>query len=690
MKQSANNTERLTDDWLRNAKWTVALILVTLLTYGNVIVNGGFIWDDPEYVINNEQLRSFDGLIRIWTDPTSIPQYYPLVHSTFWCEYQLWELQPNGYHVVNVLLHGLNAALLWLVLRRLGLHGALIAAFLFALHPVHVESVAWITERKNVLSGLFYLLATLSYLRYRFPNNPVNAKDDSPAKSSRNDYIRCIVFFVLALLSKTVTASWPAAMLIVVWWKEGKLKKSDWWPLLPFFVIGIGAGWMTSHLESTHVGASGDEWDFSMTQRCVIAGRAVWFYVGKLLWPHPLSFNYERWNVEQIGWTFLYPVMAVVLVVLLFVARQRISRGPFACALFFGGTLVPALGFINVYPMLYYFAADHFQYLASIGPLILVAEALSKLPKPQPRLVIQCALVLLLAAIGWQQQSAYENTESLWRDTIRKNPTAWMAHYNLANELLERGDFTEACQHYENVIQIRPKEAASLNNWAKALQELGQLQDALAKYKQAIAVDDDAEYFYNLGNLEMKLSRLEDARTSYQQAVDRQKDFTAAWSNLGVAEYQLAKQDKGDFAKAYDSFATALKIVPTLVAANSGAAASAIALGNESLDFGNSTEARKRFQQALQHRPTSTDAAIGLATVELKNGSITVAETILQRIIGTRPNHAAAYDLLGQVYLKQKKSEFAVEAFEAAVRFAPNNSQYRARLDDAKLRAGIL
>jgi len=685
MQQTANSIEQSTDR-ADTAKWCAALLLLTLLAYGNVIANGSFIWDDPEHVVNNEQLRSFDGLIRIWTEPTSIPQYYPLVHTTFWCEYQLWELQPNGYHAVNVLLHGLNAVLLWLILRRLKLRGALFAAFLFALHPVHVESVAWITERKNILSGLFYLLATLSYLRFRFPIDPSDAENSDRRVSLRNDYIRCVLFFVLALLSKTVTASWPAAMLIVVWWKQGRLTKSDWLPLLPFFAIGLGAGWMTSHLESTHVGASGADWDFSVEQRCVIAGRSVWFYAGKLFWPYPLIFNYERWDIEQLGWTYLYPILAIVFVVALFAMRKRLSRGPIAAALFFGGTLVPALGFINVYPMLYYFAADHFQYLASIGMLVLAAEGFAKWINERKRTAFQCSVLVVFVVLSWQQQAAYRDTESLWRDTIRKNPTAWMAHYNLGNELLERGEFATACEHYEKVINIRPQDSSSLNNWAKALQELGQLDQAFEKYRQAIAVKNDAEYFYNLGNLEMRLNRLADARETYRQAVERQSDFTAAWSNLGVAEFQLAQQNNGDFGRAYEYFATAVKLVPQHQAANSGAAASAIAVGNQLLSDEKMLAARDRFQQALRHRPKSTEAAIGLATVELKSDSLPVTENLLRRVIAARPTNAVAYDLLGQVFLRQKKINLAVQAFTTALKFAPNNTEYRARLDEAKLR----
>jgi hypothetical protein len=200
---AANVSRR--DLWL-----AVALVALTLIAYYPAI-RGGFIWDDDRYVTDNALLRSVDGLGKIWFKPGATIQYYPLVFTTFWIERHLWGLAPAGYHVVNVVLHAASAFLVYLIMRGLAVRGAVVVALLFALHPVHVESVAWITERKNVLSGLFYLAAAFVYLR---ANGWLTSAD---ARPSPRAYAATLALFACALLSKTVTATLPAALLLVIW-----------------------------------------------------------------------------------------------------------------------------------------------------------------------------------------------------------------------------------------------------------------------------------------------------------------------------------------------------------------------------------------------------------------------------------------------------------------------------------------
>ena len=342
-------------------------------------LRGGFNWDDDAYVTNNLTLRSVHGLSQIWGQLTATPQYYPLVFTSFWLEYHLWGLNPLGYHVVNVLLHALAAMLLWRVLVRLQLPGAWLAAGIFALHPVAVESVAWVTERKNVLSAVFYFAAALAYLRWRDDGTTTTGLRATSSWRSLVLYLLSLALFICALFSKTVTASLPAALLLVIWWKHGRIAGRDVWPLLPFFVAGAALGLVTSWLERTHVGANGPEWALSFFDRCLIAGRALWFYAGKLFWPANLTFIYPRWQIDPgIWWQWLFPAAAIALVMILWSLRGRIGRGPLVAVLFFAGTLLPALGFANVYPMRYSFVADHFQYLASVGLIVLAAAGLTK------------------------------------------------------------------------------------------------------------------------------------------------------------------------------------------------------------------------------------------------------------------------------------------------------------------------
>jgi hypothetical protein len=339
----------------------LVLVAAVLFAYGSSLHNG-FIWDDPEYVINNATLRTLDGLSRIWFEPGATPQYYPMVFTGFWIEYHLWGLDTFGYHLVNVLLHGLNAVLLFLLCRRLAVPGAWVVALLFALHPVQVESVAWITERKNVLSLFFYLSAFLVYFH---PDR--SQPGSSQPWSSRPWYLRpgyflALALFLFALWSKTVTCTLPAAMLLVLWWKKPRLGRQEIVPLLPFFVMGLVLAFVTVWMEKTHVGAQGEAWSLGLGGRCLLAGRIPWFYAWKLVAPVDLAFIYHRWSVDPgVAWQYLFPAALVGGVLFLWLMRRRLGKGPLVAVLIFVGSLVPALGFFNVYPMRFSYVAIIFS-----------------------------------------------------------------------------------------------------------------------------------------------------------------------------------------------------------------------------------------------------------------------------------------------------------------------------------------
>jgi hypothetical protein len=319
----------------QSKQWLLAtaIIFLTFLVY-QPVWHASFVWDDDFYVTDNPSLKTVDGLRSIWCDLKTTRQYYPVTVSTLWAEYHIWNLHPLGYHLVNVLIHALNAILLWRVLRKLGLPGSWLAAAIFAVHPVTVESVAWISERKNVLSCLFYLLAVLAFLRFR----PL-----TDAKAGRTwdwrFYPVMLAAFLCALLSKTVTCSLPAALLLVVWWKTGRIKKRDALAMAPLFVLGAALGLMSKWEEQHLVGAGGAEWALSSLQRCLLAGRALWFYAGKLFWPRDLTFIYPHWQIDTgAAWQYLFPLAFAVVVLALWKLRSRIGRGPLAAVLFFAGT----------------------------------------------------------------------------------------------------------------------------------------------------------------------------------------------------------------------------------------------------------------------------------------------------------------------------------------------------------------
>ena len=457
---------------------------------------------------------------RIWFEIAANKQYYPLAFTSFWIEYRLWGADPLGYHLVNLALHAVSAVLLWRVLQALGVPGAWFAAALFALHPVHVESVAWISERKNVLSGAFYLASALAYLRYA--GEPRRGE-----RRARRLYAASLALFLCALLAKTVSCTLPAALLLALWWKHGRVDRRDLLALAPFFALGIGLGLATVWLERHAVGASGAAWNLSWIDRCLIAGRALWFYLGKLVWPEPLIFIYPRWRIDAgAAWQYLYPVAALGVVAGLWLLRGRLGRGPLASALFFAGTLLPALGFFDVYPMRFSFVADHFQYLASVGPIALAAAAaaagVQRLGPPGRRAALLCAALVLtaLATLTARRVPVYQGLESLWLDTLSQNPDAYLAHYNLAELLRRRGEVEGAIRHYEASIEAAPDLTMAHNNLAGLLADQGKIEEAIQHYRRAVEMQPDyAPPRGNLGKLLLQRGEVEEAIRQLTEAV---------------------------------------------------------------------------------------------------------------------------------------------------------------------------
>jgi tetratricopeptide (TPR) repeat protein len=575
--------------------WQGGLIVLLVFLAYLPALRDGFIWDDDSYVTENPTLHDPGGLQRIWFEVGAVPQYYPMVHTTFWLEYHVWGLNPVGYHLINVLLHGTAAILLWQVLLRLRIRGAWLAAVIFALHPVQVESVSWITERKNVLSAVFYFAAALAYLRY-----VALAEPGGPNRHRWHWYLGALVLFLAALLSKTVTCTLPAALLLVCWWKKGRVQRDDIFPLLPFFALGVGLGLMTAWMEKYHVGAQGAEWSLTFADRCLIAGRALWFYAGKLVWPAHLIFIYPRWEIDPaVWWQWLFPLAAIGVVTGLWLARRRIGRGPLVAVLFFAGTLGPALGFVNVYPMRYSFVADHFQYLACVGLITLCAAGLDRIPR-----VIPATLVVLLGALTWQQTAIYRNLETLWRDTLAKNPDCWLAHNNLGIYLYREGHLEEAMEHYHMAIQINPNRSDTFYNLGAALAGQGRLDEAIENYRKAIQLNPDYSYaLNNLGNALATKGQLDEAIRNYRRAVQIDPNFYEALDNLGVA---LAA--KGRFDEAIQNYHQAIRTNPNLPDTfyNLG-----LTLGQ----MGRTREAVAQYREALKLKPDLTPALNKLAWV---------------------------------------------------------------------------
>ncbi|HTT56885.1 MAG TPA: hypothetical protein VMF63_07240, partial [Opitutaceae bacterium] len=394
--------------WLPLAIMAVAVLAVYL-----PVRHAGFIWDDDSHVTDNPSIVGGLGLGRIWTSPAA--NYFPLTTSTFWVIHALWGVNPLPYHVVDVLLHIASAALLWLVLRRLRVPGAWLGAMLWALHPVQVESAAWIAETKNTQSAVFYLLAIWLFLHW-LQAEPAAGRDRRVLC-----YAAAWLCAALAILSKASTVMLPVVLGLCWWWVRGRWRWRDALWLLPFLAISVTASLWTIWEQQYHAGAIGQAWDQTHLQRLIIAGNVVWFYLEKLVWPHPLIFIYPRWAPNASNLLAYLPVLAAAGVFLaLWWWRARV-RGVFFAGAVFGVSLFPVLGFFNVYFFRYSFVADHFQYLASMGALALAGAGLVTagdwIREKHPWLAVAPTRLLLvvLGVLTYGQCRHYLGDEVLWR-----------------------------------------------------------------------------------------------------------------------------------------------------------------------------------------------------------------------------------------------------------------------------------
>lgn len=471
-------------EWTAHYGWIFALILVsaTVMAY-RPAWNGKPIWDDDAH-LTRPDLRSLHGLVSIWSQPGVVRQYYPLTHTIFWVEGKLSGRTWFLYHLVNIGLHASSALLLWRILLRLKIPGAWFAAGVFALHPIQVESVAWISELKNTLSGFLFFLSAWFYLRF----------DDD---RRREFYWLAFGLFVLGLLSKSVIAVLPAALLIVFWWKRGTIVwKRDVQPLIPFFVIGAGSGLFTAWVERNFIGAQGEVFELSIMARVLIAGRAFWFYLFKLFWPVKLTFIYPRWEVDpSVWWQYLFPIGAFLLVLVTWIARHR-TRAPLAALMFFMIMLFPVLGFLNVYPFRFSFVANHFQYLANIGCIAVIASTFARWSENgRANLRSRAFLtipIFVLAVLTWRAAAAYSDPVVLYRSTLRDNPSCWMAENNLGIELLQQEKVSDSIEHFQKSLELWPQNAEAHTNLGNAFSMQRRFEEAIVEYAKAVVLLPEA------------------------------------------------------------------------------------------------------------------------------------------------------------------------------------------------------
>ena len=623
-------------------------------------LRGGLLWDDSGH-LTKPGLQSFHGLWRIWFELGATQQYYPLLHSAFWLEHRIWGDAVVGYHLANVALHALSACLVVMIMKRLSLPGSWLAGFVFALHPVHVESVAWIAEQKSTLSGVFYLASLLTYLHF-----------DQDRRKSK--YLLATALFVLALLAKTVTATLPAVLLVIFWWRRGRLEwKRDVQPLLSWFAMGISAGLFTAWVESTLIGARGVDFLLTPLQRVLIAGRAICFYAGKLLWPTNLTFFYPHWKIDPaLWWQWLFPAGVLALGIGLVAAARR-YRGPLAGFLIFSGTLFPVLGFLNVYPFRYSYVADHFQYLASLGIIVpltsVLVPAIHRISSRRAVNIAGCfTLILVLGVLTWRQCRMYRDIETLYRESLARNPSSWLAHYNLGLLFAEMpARLPDAIAEYQAALRIKPDYAEAHVNLGFALSRTpGRLSDAIAEYQSALKIKPDyAEAHNDLGvALLFTPGRLADAIAEFHAALHAEPDYAEAHNNLGnslaqipdrqpeaIAEYRAALRINPDYAEAHFNLANLLARTP-----------------------GQLQDAIAEYQAAVRSNPDYAKAHYNLGIVLAGiPGRLPDAIAEFQAALRIKPDYAEAHLNLGNslAQIPGRQPE-AIAEYSAAIRIRPD------------------
>ncbi|MGD0655003.1 MAG: tetratricopeptide repeat protein [Thermoguttaceae bacterium] len=634
----------------------VAIIILAAFIAYFPSLNGGFIWDDEMLITNNHLIKASDGLYRFWC--TSEPfDYWPVTNTTFWIEWRLWGMNPTGYRVTNLILHIVEALLIWLILRKLSIPGAFLAAAIFAVHPVNVESVAWIAQRKNTMAMLFFLLSIPCYLKMEVSSPP--GTTSVVARPSPLFYWLSLLAFVLAMLSKGSVAVLPVLLLGIVWWQRtgSSVSKWDLVRTAPFFMVSVVLTpvhiWFQMHGSEEAIRTAG------FAERILGAGGVVWFYLYKALLPFNLSFVYPQWEIQSgnpLWWLPLLAVLAVTAV--LWRYREGWSR-PFLFAWgFFCMALAPVMGLTDVYFMKYSLVADHYQHIAVIAVIALAAAGWScwhkRVRAPNRWTTSTVALIVAgtLVALTWRQSGLYRDEITLYRDTLKKNPECWLANNNLGKILAEKGQLKEAIELYHKAMRLRPDYPQAHNNLGIVLAQIGQPEKAIEHFNQALRFDPKfAEAHSNIGNTLRVMGQYQEAIVHFQQALRFDPKLAEAHSGMGNTLRVM-----GQYQEAIEHYEQCMRLRPDYPQAYNN-------LGIVLAQIGQPEKAIEQYKKALQIKPDYINACYNLALTYADVGNS--SEAI-----------AAARKALDLARAKgQKKPAKQIENWLNSYRAAPPNSQ---------------
>jgi tetratricopeptide (TPR) repeat protein len=691
---------RFNRDWL----WGLILVLAVILAY-QPVWRAGFIWDDDVVVTANPCITDPLGLKAIWT--TSAADICPLTLTTFWMEYALWGLAPLPYHLVNVFMHAVCAVLFWRVLRGLQIPGAWLGAALWALHPVQVESVAWISEMKNTQSCLFYLLTILFFVRWlRTRENP---------KWGGWNYALTLLCAVLAMASKSSTVVLPVVLVLCAWWVKGQWQWRNVARVGPVFLMSIAAGVLSIWTQKPPATAS--QWIRPWSERLVTAGDAVWFYLGKLLWPQPLIAIYPRWKIDGGQWFAYLPlVAAIVVLIILWFKRQSWSRPYLLAWAYFLVVLLPILGLVTMSYSQYSFVADHFQYLAGMGPLALVGAGMVRLAdfviprKPWWQSTLCVGLLLILGILSWHRASAFESNKTLWTDALAKNPGSWAVHSNVGFVLTAKGEVDAAIEQFHEALEIDPDSWMAWNNLGTNLAKKGQLDEAMADYRKALDIEPDyVEAHNNLGAALDQKGRIDEAIAQYERALEINPNFTQAYNNLGNARLQQERLDeaivqyqkaiaidpanwvahsnlgwvfvqKEDWDDAIAQFQLVVEITPK-------EAKPRYDLANALAHQGRTEEAIAQFQKSLELDSSHAEVYYNFGIALMCNGRVDDAIVQYRKALEMNPNFAGAGNDLGIALAQKGQMAEAIAQFQEVLRRNPGDATAQRNLTRAQAAA---
>jgi tetratricopeptide (TPR) repeat protein len=642
-------------------------------------MNGVFIWDDDVMLKNNPYVQSPSGLYDIWCT-TRLPDFFPLTSTSLWLEFWMWGLDPTPYHITNLLLHIASALLLWRILLRLGIPGAWLAAVVFAIHPVNVESVAWITQRKNTLAMVFYLAAILFYLRSL---SEVRGSRFEVQGSRFSWHYRFSLFaFLLALLAKTSVVMLPFVLLLCHWWLQTSPSRSLTYSLahlltyfrrtVPFFALSLILGLVTVWFQNQRAIAGDVVQSAGFFARLAGAGWGIWFYLVKALLPLKLSFVYPRWEIDPHSLLSYLPLAALIILVFVVWRYRRGWGRPVLFALgYFVLMLAPVLGFLTIYFQRYSLVADHWQYFSIIGPIALVVGAVAHLivstgtlKRGHPTLwfgvhALACLAVAALVVLTWRQSALYKNSETIWTDTLRKNPGCWMAHNNLG---LCFGNTAEAMKHFEDSLRLYPEQVEAHLNLGAVLMKLGHLDDAKAQFESARANNpSNGMAYFNLGLVLEEQGKTAEAQACYRRAIKLWPHYAEAHSNLGAS-----LQVEGNLAEAQAQFVEALRLQPSLISARNN-------LGLALQAQGKTAEAIAQFMEALRLQPKNPQAHNNLGKTYAEQRRLSDALGEMNEAVRLNPAYTEALLNLSRLHYEAGNvlmNQHKIGEAEAHYRFA--------------------